>query len=326
MAHKNFSFTRFALSCAILTALSACETAPKAKPRTQPGGKPEMGVLNPAPSPGQTEAPAPEMTSPVPLPQQVSGKKVAVILGPGGAKAFAHVGVLKALQLQRVPVQKVIGLEWGAMIAALYANKGQIHEIEWKLYKMEQANLPIPTGFFTSKFGEEPAKIMDKFLNESFPKENIADTKIGFACPSKTVWTGVVAFQNKGPIRDALRRCLSFPPIFKLQGTFLAGASAAAESIAALRAEGYNVIILVNVLGTAQAVPQNLQADYMIEQILWQEVKKAIVDAGKQGVEVINANTDAYSMVDFRSKKELISIGESAGMKAGAAIVSKYGF
>lgn len=321
MALRNSLYLRFAISLSLVF-LSACRTTPASKPRTSPpGAAGEPGVIS-----VPTQPSGPEVTSPPPLPMQVSGKKVAIILGPGGAKAFAHIGVLKALQQQRVPVQKIVGLEWGSLIGAMYANKGQLHEVEWKLYKMEQAHLPAPKGFFAKKIGEDTIKVMDGFLQESFPKENIADAKIAFACPSRSVWTGVVAWQTKGPVKDAVRRCLGFPPIFKIQGTFLAGASQASEAMAMLRSEGYNVIILVNVLGNAQPVAQDNMPDNLTYAILWQEVKKSIVDAGKLGVEVINVDTNAYPMVDFDSKKELISKGESAGMKAGAEIVSKYGF
>src|SRR5690606_6316175 len=111
--------------------------------------------------------------SPAPGPAPVA-KKVAVILGPGGAKAFAHVGVLKALQQNRIPIDKVVGLEWGALVGALFASKGQVHDLEWKLYKMEQHNLPYSKGLFNSKGpGEQTAKVMDKFIQESFGREDI---------------------------------------------------------------------------------------------------------------------------------------------------------
>ena len=54
-----------------------------------------------------------------------------------------------------------------------------------------------------------------------------------------------------------MKRCLPFPPLFKVQGTFVAGASQASEAVDRLRNEGYNVIVLVNVLGSAMPVGQD---------------------------------------------------------------------
>ena len=52
-----------------------------------------------------------------------SEKKVAIILGPGGVKTFAHTGVLQSLKKAGIPIDYVIGVEWGTLIAGLYAVK-----------------------------------------------------------------------------------------------------------------------------------------------------------------------------------------------------------
>jgi NTE family protein len=253
-------------------------------------------------------------------------KKVAVILGPGGAKALAHVGVLKAFQQQRIPIDKVVGLEWGALIAALYADKGQVNDVEWKLYKMEQKGLPRPKGFFTKRLGEDTVKVMDDYLQEAFGKTEVSGARIAFGCPSRSIWTGVVTWQSRGAMRDAVRRCLPFPPLFKAQGTVLAGASQATEAVELLRREGYNVIILVNVLGSALPVAQDSLLENLNYVILWQEVKRALHETSKYGVEVVNVDTSSYPMVQFESKKELVNLGESAGQSAANQLVNKYGF
>lgn len=313
MAIKNSSLIlRASLSSVILLALLSCQTA-----RKQTGATPN--VATPSEVPG---APPEQPT----LPTKEETKKVAIILGPGGAKALAHVGVLKAFQQQRIPIQKVIGLEWGALIGGLYASKGQVNDVEWKLYKMEQKGLPRPKGFFSKRLGEDSVKIMDDFLQDSFLKEDVAGAKIPFSCPSRSVVTGIVAWQNRGSLSGAVRHCLPYPPLFKVQGTFMAGASQATEAVDLLRREGYNVIILVNVLGSALPVAQDSLLDNGNYVILWQEVKRALAEASKYNVEVVNVDTSAYPMVQFESKKELIHLGETAGQSAAASLISKYGF
>ncbi len=312
MAIKNFSFTLSALS-ALLT-LSACQSPAR---RSAPVRTTEHQVEQLPPG-------APPEQPPPPAPQE--RKRIAVILGPGGAKALAHVGVLKAFQQQRIPIEKIVGLEWGALIAGMYAAKGQINDVEWKLYKMEQKNLPRAKGFFAKRLGEDSVKIMDDYFEDSFQKEDVAGMKIPFSCPSRSVWTGVVAWQTRGALKDVMKHCLPFPPLFKAQGTFLAGASQAIEAVELLRNEGYNVIILVNVLGSGLPVGQDSLLDNLNYVILWQEVKRAMNDAAKFNVEVVNVDTSAYPMVQFESKKELIGLGEAAGQAAASALISKYSF
>src|ERR1700691_5199496 len=136
MAIRNFSY---GLSALALSALIGCQSATKQSNLPPPRFTGvEVNV------PGATPAPTESVPNQAPTPLKTETKKVAVILGPGGAKALAHVGVLAAFQQQRIPVQKVIGLEWGALVGALYASKGQVHDVEWKLYKMEQRSLPRP--------------------------------------------------------------------------------------------------------------------------------------------------------------------------------------
>lgn len=313
---------RFVASLFLMCAVSACQTTRGKHTGGVNGGTAKTSTGTPVvvPPAGAPIEPPP----PPPTPQEI--KKVAVILGPGGAKALAHVGVLKAFQQQRLPINKIIGLEWGALVGGLYAAKGQVNDVEWKLYKMEQKNLPRPKGFFSHKLGEDSVKIMDEYFQDVFAGTDLRSAKIPFACPSRSIWTGVVNWQNRGQFKDVMKRCLPFPPLFKAGGTFIAGASQVLEAIDQLRGEGYNVIILVNVLGSAMPVGQDSLLDNLNYVILWQEIKRAASEASRLNIELVNVETDQYPMVQFEAKKELISAGEQAGGSAAQMLIQKYGF
>lgn len=327
MATKSSSSTLVALALSGLFALTACQTTPKPGevPAGQQGQQPAPQKGGPLYSPQLPQPPV--TTTPVPPPPAPQERKrVAVILGPGGAKSFAHVGVLKALQQQRIPVEKVVGLEWGSLIGAMYANKGTTQDLEWKLYKMEQRNLPQPKGGFFSRRNDETVKIMDEFFDDAFARDDISRAKVGYACPSRSLYTGVVTWQNRGTFKDALKRCLAYPPVFKIEGSSLAGASQATESIELLAREGFNLIILVNVLGSAMPVAQDALPENVNHVILWQEVKRALAEASRLNVETISVDTSAYPIMQFEAKKELMNLGEAAGQRAAGAMITKYGF
>jgi NTE family protein len=316
------SFLCWLAVSSFLVLLAACESMQTR--RLEPAGPQGKPAQSPS-QPSSSVQPVPAVPELPPAPTRQEPKKVAVILGPGGAKAFAHVGVLKALQQQRIPIDKVIGLEWGALMGSLFAHKGTVQNLEWKLYKMEQSNLPRPTGFF-SRRNDETVKVMDEFLTEAFARDEVARSKIPFDCPSRSLYTGVVTWQNRGLYKDSVRRCLPYPPVFKVQGTFLAGASQASEAIEHLAHEGYNLIILVNVLGSAMPVAQDSLLENVNHVILWQEVKRALGEASRLGVETINVDTSAYPVMQFEAKKDLINLGETAGRVAAGTLISKYGF
>ena len=106
----------------------------------------------------------------------------------------------------------------------------------------------------------------------------------------------------------------------------MAGASQASEAMERLRIEGFNVIVLVNVLSSAMPFGSDNLLENLPSVILWQEVKRAIMEAEKMNIEVVNVDTSSFPMVQFESKKELMSLGEAAGQKAAQALIEKYSF
>lgn len=109
--------------------------------------------------------------------------KVAVILGPGGVKSFAHAGVLKELIKAKIPISAVIGIEWGALVAGIFAQNGQVHEVEWKLYKLQKADLP-GKGLFSSRFKAESIKVLNDYFHRNLKGNQVDRARVAFGCPS----------------------------------------------------------------------------------------------------------------------------------------------
>ena len=306
----------WALAGVALLLTSGCRAKPPRPDSAPPVYPAATTETSPRPPLAPVAAPPPVRTN----------HRIAVILGPGGAKAFAHVGVLRALQKQRVPIEKVVGLEWGALVGGLFAHHGQVHDVEWKLYKLEQQNLPRPKGLFGRAGTATGVKVMDGYLGDAFGRDEVAASKLKFSCPTRTLWAGVVSFQDRGSLRDVIKRCLGFPPVFNVEGSFLAGASQVAESIEMLKREGYDVIVLVNVLGSALPSRPDALPENTVHQILWQEVKRAVLMGARMpDIELINVDTNAYPITQFESGKELTQLGETAGNTAALRLVQKYG-
>ena len=62
--------------------------------------------------------------------QFLPAQKVAVVLSGGGARGLAHIGVLKALEENQIPVDYIIGTSMGAVIGGLYAAGYSPEELE----------------------------------------------------------------------------------------------------------------------------------------------------------------------------------------------------
>jgi NTE family protein len=71
-----------------------------------------------------------------PLPPQPR-PRVALVLSGGGARGFAHVGVIKALEAARVPVDLIVGTSMGAIIGGLYASGMTGEQLEREILSVE---------------------------------------------------------------------------------------------------------------------------------------------------------------------------------------------
>lgn len=85
-----------------------------------------VGLL--APAPGVAQAP-PAATTPAPAPPP--GKpRIGLVLGGGGAKGFAHIGVLQVLEENRIPVYVLAGTSMGSVVGSLYAAGNDADQLE----------------------------------------------------------------------------------------------------------------------------------------------------------------------------------------------------
>src|ERR1700722_20904888 len=64
-------------------------------------------------------------------PPAPSGPRIGLALGGGFARGIAHVGVLRVLEQNKIPIHCISGVSAGAMVAAAYASGASAAELEW---------------------------------------------------------------------------------------------------------------------------------------------------------------------------------------------------
>lgn len=258
-------------------------------------------------------------------PAATEEKKLAIILGPGGYKSFAHAGVLKELRRKNIPIHKIVGIEWGALVAALYAQRGQINEAEWKLYKLEKLDLSS-AGFFSRKKEPQSMSVLEEFLRINLDLKDISKASVPFFCPSLSINQGVLSWQDKGQIYKAVQNCLPYPPLFKPEQFFSAALFSFDEVITRLKNEGYGTIVLVNVMGDGNLFDNPMLKEDYATAILWSEARRLLWQAKLKVTDVIEVNTRGIHISDFDSRKLLVTAGEAAGEKAAKDLATKYGY
>lgn len=345
MGIKNFSFSLrvrksalecpaiFVLSIVLFIFVSGCHSLTT---RSQAGKQPTRasGPVMPQPTPRPpsvaiTEPPQ-AVAVPAPAPPTFLNKelpKIGLILGPGGMKAFAHIGVLREFSKARIPIHSLAGLEWGAVFGALYAQNGQVNDVEWKAFKLREQDLPGEGGFLSSRIKPQSIASLSEFLSTIFANATLEGAKVNFACPAYWSREDRFGWMTKGPAKVAMRACLPYPPFFTDTGGVYASPFSVEEAAAHLRSRGANLLVLVNVLASGDQLPSKLaHGEQAVENLLWSEIRREMLRA-KTGVHfVVNVNTAGQPVTDFAGRRALVEKGARAAGEVVHKLVSEYGF
>jgi NTE family protein len=252
---------------------------------------------------------------------------VGVILSGGGMKSFAHLGVLREFQRARIPLQAIAGLEWGAVMGGLYAIQGQVNDAEWKAFKLKATDLPSSGGFLSSKMTPQSISTLHEFLGSAFGGALMEKSKIDFGCPTYSIRADRLTWLGKGSFKDAMTRCVPYPPFYTDNGGALASPFSYEEAAAYLRSRGANVIVLVNVLATGEILPSKLYNEQTVESLVWNEIRREGLKAREPLVTwTINVNTTGFPITDFDDRRQIMDSGAKAATDVVNKMAAQYGF
>lgn len=144
--------------------------------------------------------------------------KIILVLGGGGARGFAHVGVLKALREANIPIDMVVGTSMGALVGSLFCSGMKIEDIEKIAEDIKWAdisNLGIPS-LLTMLTSEKllSTEKMEKFVNKLIGDKYFFQLNIPFACVATDIKTGEKIVFKEGPVAPAARASANIPGIF----------------------------------------------------------------------------------------------------------------
>ena len=249
--------------------------------------------------------------------------KVGLILGPGGSKALAHLGVLKTLEEQGIPIDAIVGYEWGALIGGLYAIKGKTNTVDWQLKKLKASHLPSK-GLFTRRRGSESIDVMKDFLNKAFQEKKNSKSKTFFTCPTLNLKTNKIKWEYYGWLTDMLSRCMPFPPYFKPTKDWVAAPIDLKTAALRLRQRKVDIIIYVNVLAGKSIFKSNDYKNHFASYILWRELKRASREAKHYVDEVIDIPLRSTGLIDYNSHSSIIEFGKRKSLRDIRKLKTKY--
>ncbi|MFQ5932114.1 MAG: cyclic nucleotide-binding and patatin-like phospholipase domain-containing protein [Nitrospiraceae bacterium] len=145
--------------------------------------------------------------------RRLTNRGVGLVLGGGGARGIAHVGVLKALEEANIPVDFVGGTSIGSIVGAAYARRWTPEFILDKVREVfgPKRALVDPTFPFVSLLS---GRKLERILGSLFEGVEIEDLWIDFFCISASLSRPRMIVQDRGPLWKSIRASVSLPGIF----------------------------------------------------------------------------------------------------------------
>jgi NTE family protein len=256
---------------------------------------------------------------------ELHGKKVGLALSGGAARGLAHVGVLRVLQSEGIPIDMIAGTSAGAVIGAIYAWNQDIARItrdaldaNWKrIAPLIDPSLP-KSGFLKGK------KIKDLLATYVGGNKKFSDLSIPFACVATDIDTGEEVVIDSGSVPEALRASISVPGIFtvvKREGRYLVdGGLTTPMPVEVVKQMGADFIIAVNVTPDVSARIQKVNKEPSIFHVILQSIYITTYAMAQHNLEyadiVIEPDLSHIGAGDFQKAQELIIRGEQAARKA----------
>jgi len=137
----------------------------------------------------------------------VTGNANALVLGGGGARGYAHIGVIRALEEHGIPIDKVAGTSIGAIIGSGlcmgYDSSGILALCKKHVRGIFDYTLPI--------LSMVKGRVINRELEETFGGLQIEDLIIPFFCISTNLTRAEEVMHDRGSLKDALRASMSLP-------------------------------------------------------------------------------------------------------------------
>lgn len=264
----------------------------------------------PQPTPPAPEPPPPTVEVPPPPP------RIALVLGGGGARGFAHVGVLKMLDAQGLKPDLIVGTSAGSVAGALYAAGYNGFDLQEMAFALDRATLAD-----WSMFGKGLIRgdALQAFVTDAVKRRPIEQLKIPFACVAARVDTGQPVLFQRGSVGQAVRASSSVPGIFQPtkigEHEYVDGGLVSPVPIRYAKQLGADFIIAVDVSTPPNPSATTGKIDVLMRsfEIMGQAIRAAELP---QAHVLIQPDLSGITSTNFEAKQQAILQGERAALAA----------
>ncbi|MEM5947413.1 patatin-like phospholipase family protein [Spirochaetia bacterium 38H-sp] len=263
----------------------------------------------------------------------------ALVLSGGGAKGFAHIGVLKALEELGMRPNLIVGTSMGAIVGGLYCSGMSVNELEEFARNFDidaylegfAYHVPDTIPFINIvRAGEAIKNLMTstgmdggRKLYELFKKlthdAKIEELKPSFCCNALDLVSGEQRIFDSGSLADAMRASMSFPGIFSPWeidgGLFVDGGIVDNMPVWAARKKGHTHVIGVNVSPHEGIDREHIKKglDVIMRSLVLVSTRIPRHIFNVADLEIVAS--DATSQFDFGNPDKLIKLGYEKTME-----------
>ena len=251
--------------------------------------------------------------------------KLGLILGGGGVLSYAHIGVLRELTKQKIPVQALVGIEWGALVAATYGLKGRAHEVEWQLLKMPH-NKFSQKGMFSASSSPVSVREFDGFIKGIFGTRFMKEAKVSFACPYVDLKTTKSNMASSGRFANVIKKCWPYPPQFQIERQ-VANPLAIREAVQFLKNQGAEFILYIDVVNKNLLLTSNQRSKTPSANLMWlqnQTLSRQLLGMGIH--EVLSLPLSGAHLTSYESMRLMIRMGQMKSRPQIKKLSKKYGY
>lgn len=263
----------------------------------------------------------PNITVPPQAPKQrhiAQHPDVAIVLGGGGAKGFAHIGILEVLQKAGVPIDLVSGSSAGSVVGAFYADNGNADEAKYALMHAGFWDL-ADVANYPNLQGPIEGYHFERFMLEHMRARNFNQTKIPFIIATTDLQRGKLFPIMSGPIAPATLASAAMPGGVRPQHLYghvlVDGCMVDPVPVNLVKRYHPKVIIAINIdEQLPKSMPWNFYGIYKRGfQISWLELTKYT----ERGADIIiRPQVGSVGPFDIIAKERMYQAGVTAGKQA----------
>ena len=259
------------------------------------------------------------ITAPTAAPKQA---KIALVLGAGASRGFAHIGVLKVLEANRVPIHMIIGTSAGSFVGSLSAygfNGFQLQKMALAFEKSDLVDYTIPDNGFIK--GDK----LEEYLNNAVRRTPIEKFRIPFYAIATALPSGQEVVFGQGNAGMAVRASCSIPGVFipkrMADKMYVDGGVVSPVAVDTARRFGADIVIAVDISADLDIRPPDGIIDTILQSVNIMYAKLASAQLTRADV-IIRPKVGRIGSAEFEKRHEAIMEGEKAAIEVMPAIQS----